>query len=286
MNRDLKFHEIFDAAGRIVPVISVGSDKSGTVVNLNKISSEQHSSVCISIDPKVQVSFSGGSHLTTIHFYCGTGSSVEYFCNQQFTDEQSLTLKWHVQAESQVACIVAVTGYAGTSTLACELYLEGPNAQARMYGGIVLQAGASMRVSTRQHHNAPAAYSDVKIHSIIGSNCLFDYRGIIDVEAVAVETEASQVLKSIPLSDYAKVMAIPTLQVRTNKVRCTHGAAMATLDPQAIGYLQARGIKQKQAKQLLYHGFLQAAYQEYGAYDRQIFNGMMSSFFKTIVDVF
>jgi len=61
------------------------------------------------------------------------------------------------------------------------------------------------------------------------------------------------------LSKAGKIVALPTLQVRTNQVNCTHGAAVGTLEAEHVAYLQARGIDAQRAQVLLLNGFLMSA---------------------------
>lgn len=44
------------------------------------------------------------------------------------------------------------------------------------------------------------------------------------------------------LGDRAKVVVIPTLEITADNVVCSHGAAIADLDENAMFYLASRGI--------------------------------------------
>ncbi len=66
-----------------------------------------------------------------------------------------------------------------------------------------------------------------------------------------------QVNKNILLSPSAKAVSIPSLEILTNDVQCSHGSAVGQLDQGHIFYLMARGLQEVQAKQLLLESFIE-----------------------------
>ena len=48
----------------------------------------------------------------------------------------------------------------------------------------------------------------------------------------------------------------PQLEINADDVRCTHGATIGQLDPDALFYMRARGVDWETARTLLIHGFL------------------------------
>ena len=59
------------------------------------------------------------------------------------------------------------------------------------------------------------------------------------------------------LSGTAHADAIPGLEIEADDVRCTHAAAIATVDPEQLYYLRAHGLADDEATQLVVEGFLQ-----------------------------
>jgi Fe-S cluster assembly protein SufD len=93
------------------------------------------------------------------------------------------------------------------------------------------------------------------------------YKGIIDDEADAVfnghiqvrrdaqKTEAFQTNRNILLSDNAKVTTKPFLEIYADDVKCSHGATVGQLDPEAMFYIRSRGICERNARMLLMYAF-------------------------------
>ena len=57
------------------------------------------------------------------------------------------------------------------------------------------------------------------------------------------------------LSDAASVNTKPQLEIFADDVKCSHGCTVGRLDEDALFYLKARGIGDKEAKALLLHAF-------------------------------
>ncbi len=93
------------------------------------------------------------------------------------------------------------------------------------------------------------------------------YKGIVDDEADAVfnghihvakdaqKTEAYQTNRNILLSENARVTTKPFLEIYADDVKCSHGATVGQLDPEALFYLRSRGICERNARMLLMYAF-------------------------------
>ena len=83
------------------------------------------------------------------------------------------------------------------------------------------------------------------------------FNGHIMVRPGADGTDANQNNKNLILSDRAEVDTRPRLEIYTDEVKCTHGAAVGQLDEDALLYLRARGIPREAARGLLIYAFVQ-----------------------------
>ncbi|MEC5181813.1 Fe-S cluster assembly protein SufD [Arthrobacter sp. CG_A4] len=82
------------------------------------------------------------------------------------------------------------------------------------------------------------------------------FNGYIMVRPGADGTDANQKNKNLILSDRAEVDTRPRLEIYTDDVKCTHGAAVGQLDEDALLYLRARGIPLEAARGLLIYAFV------------------------------
>jgi Fe-S cluster assembly protein SufD len=83
------------------------------------------------------------------------------------------------------------------------------------------------------------------------------FNGHIMVRHGADGTDANQKNKNLLLSDRAQVDTRPRLEIYTDDVKCTHGAAVGQMDDEALLYIRTRGIPLEEARGLLVYAFVQ-----------------------------
>ncbi len=110
---------------------------------------------------------------------------------------------------------------------------------------------------TVQEHHARGATSTVIVKSVLNDYARLTCRSLILVETGGKQTTADQVNKNILLSRTARAVSIPMLEVKTNEVKCKHGAAVSRLDDEHRFYLESKGINPALTEQLLLEAFLQ-----------------------------
>ncbi len=93
------------------------------------------------------------------------------------------------------------------------------------------------------------------------------YKGILDDDATAVfsgkvlvrrhaqQTQAHQNNKNILLTDNAKANTQPHLEIYADDVKCSHGATVGQLDPEAMFYMRSRGLCERTARQMMMIAF-------------------------------
>ncbi len=129
----------------------------------------------------------------------------------------------------------------GAHTTINGLYLPGGD---RHHDNPVLVVHAAPRCTSRQLYKGIAADRG---HGV--------FNGRIVVLPAAPGTDASQTNQNLLLSDHAEIDTRPRLEILTDDVKCTHGAAVGALDPDAIFYLRSRGVPLEQAKAMLTAAF-------------------------------
>ncbi|EPJ23147.1 hypothetical protein CP08DC60_1084B, partial [Chlamydia psittaci 08DC60] len=84
----------------------------------------------------------------------------------------------------------------------------------------------------------------------------FLFEGGIHITSQGVFSDAYQKHDTLLLSDDACVTTFPRLEILTDDVKASHGAAVGPLDPQQIFYMQSRGMTREEAQKKLVQGFL------------------------------
>ncbi len=104
-------------------------------------------------------------------------------------------------------------------------------------------------------HAAPDCTSEQLFKGIIDDQAKAVFSGKILVRRDAQRTRAYQNNKNLLLSDDARANTQPHLEIYADDVKCSHGATVGQLDPDAMFYLRSRGLCEKTARQLMMYAF-------------------------------
>ena len=81
------------------------------------------------------------------------------------------------------------------------------------------------------------------------------FNGIITIPYDSQKCDGHQNHRAVLLSDKAKVISVPQLEIWADDVKCAHGSAIGPLDKDQLFYLQTRGLTEHQAKKILLSSF-------------------------------
>ncbi|MBI2546177.1 Fe-S cluster assembly protein SufD [Candidatus Woesearchaeota archaeon] len=109
--------------------------------------------------------------------------------------------------------------------------------------------------SMKSVHEAPDTTSDMLAKGVLGDNAKSIYRGTIKIEQQAARSNGYQKEDTLLMSDKAEVDSIPKLEIDTNDVKCSHGAAVGQIDEDKLFYMMSRGIPEREAKKKIIEGF-------------------------------
>ena len=110
---------------------------------------------------------------------------------------------------------------------------------------------------THQYHLAPNATSEFLYKNALLDKSHTIFSGMIEVDKCAQQTDAYQTNRNLLLSPLATADSLPGLEIEANDVKCSHGATTGQIDSEELFYMKARGIQERQAKQLLVFGFFE-----------------------------
>ncbi len=105
------------------------------------------------------------------------------------------------------------------------------------------------------HHTASNTSSDLDFRVALSDESNSAYTGMIRIEDHTKSCEAFQENRNLLLSDKAKAESIPELEIINNEVSCSHGVTVASLDPDLLFYMNARGISSEDAMPMIIKGY-------------------------------
>ena len=167
------------------------------------------------------------------------------------------SLAARVERDGQYSCrTIAFGGRLSRSTPQVTLAQEGANV---ILEGLAL-LGDTQLADTHSFidHTVPHCTSRQTHKTIADDKSLAVFNGIIYVRKDAQGTDAQQQCRGLLLSPQARVDAKPQLEIYADDVKCAHGAAIGQLDPEAMFYLQSRGLRPALARNLLTYAFASA----------------------------
>ncbi len=135
--------------------------------------------------------------------------------------------------------------------------LDGPGSLVRLNGLYFPFQDQQMDMRTVQHHRAPHAESRTYYKGAVRDEAHAIYQGLIEVAPNATKTDAYLTNKNLVMNDGARSDSIPTLQINTDDVRCSHGSSTGKLDFLQLHYLKSRGYSPIEAEETLLMGFFE-----------------------------
>ena len=109
----------------------------------------------------------------------------------------------------------------------------------------------------RVEHTAPRAHTEQIFRGISAGRARVAFNGKIIVAPGAHGTDSHQSLRGLLAGPEAEIDVRPQLEIRTDEVRCSHGATAGKLDANMLFYLLSRGLEPEVAQRLLKWAFLE-----------------------------
>jgi Fe-S cluster assembly protein SufD len=137
-------------------------------------------------------------------------------------------------------------------------------------------AGLSLAADQQVHdlhtlisHRAPHGTSRESLRGVIANGGRAVFTGKVHVDPGAQRTSSEQSIRSLLLGDNAIANGRPQLEIHADDVKCSHGLAVGRLDPEAMFFLQSRGLSPADARQLLTWAFATAVVEDVDASVRE-----------------
>lgn len=130
-------------------------------------------------------------------------------------------------------------------------YIGAENSDAWLIGINVLTERQHVDNFTVIDHAVPNCESHELYKGLYADTSVGVFSGTIIVRPDAQKTNAYQSNSSILMHDTAESYSRPQLKIWADDVKCSHGATVGQVDEEALFYLMARGIPEKDAKIIL-----------------------------------
>ncbi len=139
--------------------------------------------------------------------------------------------------------------------------LNGENSSSKVYSGLFLGKNNHQEIKTNVEHLKPNCHSHQDIKNVLTTGSKGVFQGKIFVDSIAQKTNAYQLSKGLLLDEESEFSSKPELEIYADDVKCSHGSTSGNIDQNALFYLKARGIKEKEAVKMIIKGFLESIFE-------------------------
>ena len=193
----------------------------------------------------------------TREIFVGSGARVETVESCRLNERSSLvSASYARQQGDSVLHGVSVGLSAGLMRNEQTVLLEGRGAENHTNGLTIAGEQEHLDFATDIEHIASDCTSYQLFKGLAADGGTSVFSGRIYVAQDAQRTQAFQQNNNLLLSDDAHVYAKPQLEIYADNVKCSHGATVGQLDPEAIYYMRQRGIGLEDARRLQMYGFV------------------------------
>jgi len=193
---------------------------------------------------------------TLTEFVVKENASLEHYKLQNLNNNTSLINQaFFNQAANSRVLNIGMTLNGGLVRNYIHSSLTEPGCECDVMGLYLVDKTQHVDNQVRINHDAPHCYSNELFKGLIDDQAKAVFNGHIKVKKDAQKTLAFQNSKNLLLTDKARAIAKPFLEIYADDVKCSHGATVGQLDDEALFYLRARGISEANARMLLQYAF-------------------------------
>lgn len=153
-------------------------------------------------------------------------------------------------AEGGKLNMIFVTLHGGVISNTVTVNLEGRYAGCELSGLYLVDGIQKVENRVFLNHLVPECVSRQLFKGILDEKGSAIFDGLIKVEQDAQKSEAYQANHHLLLSNDARALSQPQLEIYADDVKCSHGATNGRLDEDQLFYLRSRGIALKEARLL------------------------------------
>jgi len=184
-------------------------------------------------------------------------SRVRYVALQEYGDGvQHLSVqKAHVGRDAHVKSLAVAFG-GSVARAEADTVLLGDGGSSEMLGVYFGDGEQHIDHRSVQDHVGSRTSSDLLYKGALRDRSNAIYTGTVILEHGAHGCDAYQTNRNILLSETAKAMSVPNLEILTNDpTRCGHAASVGPVSDDELFYLMSRGIPRAEAERLIVFGF-------------------------------
>lgn len=160
------------------------------------------------------------------------------------------------QEEGSNVLLNGMTLHNGTTRNTTEVTLAGRGAEINLCGMTIADKNQHVDNNTFIDHAVPDCNSHELFKYVLDDQSVGAFAGLVLVRPGAQHTNSNQTNRNLCVTREARMYAQPQLEIYADDVKCSHGATVGQLDENALFYMRARGIAEREARLLLMFAFV------------------------------
>lgn len=193
---------------------------------------------------------------TKIELVIEEGAHVVYVVNM-FRNNGDYTRTAQVGKGATLKWIDIQTGEGLTERVVeTMIILSGEAARVELLGIFAGQGSDNMRFSHKTKHAAPHSVSRMESRGILTGASFAHQTSSIVILPNQNGCSGDERAETLLLSENARVVAVPELEIGNNDVQCKHAVTTTRLNAEKLFYLAARGLDEKTSRSLLIEAHL------------------------------
>ncbi len=193
---------------------------------------------------------------TVMELYADEQSSVDHYKIQNKGRNSALvTNNFFYQKKGSMIQSNIITLNGGFTKNMLDVSIDGTNCRSEHYGLYLADSNQHVDNLVNIDHMRECSTSNQLYKGLLDDQAKAVFSGKVLVRRHAQQTQAFQNNKNILLTDDARANTQPHLEIYADDVKCSHGATVGQLDPEAMFYLRSRGLCERSARQMMMIAF-------------------------------
>ncbi|MGH8225680.1 MAG: SufB/SufD family protein, partial [Gammaproteobacteria bacterium] len=160
----------------------------------------------------------------------------------------------HVGEQAHYRCLALDLG-AKLARETLDVALEGNDGGTDLAGLALLDGKRHSDQHVTVEHKGLCTRSRQNFRGVLDGRSRGIYSGLVRVQPGAQKSDSGQESANLLLSPRAEADVRPQLEIYADDVACNHGSAIGAIDPDALFYLQSRGVDADAARRMIAYGF-------------------------------
>lgn len=192
-----------------------------------------------------------------VEVFVGDNATFDFYeLEETHTNTVRISNMYVEQKANSNVLLNGMTLHNGVTRNATEVVLVGEGAEINLCGMAIADKTQQVDNHTTIDHTVPNCTSNELFKYVLDDSAVGAFAGLVLVRPDAQHTSSQQTNRNLCATREARMYTQPQLEIYADDVKCSHGATVGQLDENALFYMRARGIAEKEARLLLMFAFV------------------------------